>query len=134
MNKFIPKTSSPKFGKYANTGPHNPNVGTTGLGKIAPKPQGGAALLGNDRPSSPDNGGLARVKKAPMGPNAGNFLPVRKPMPGLQNQRVGQKEMIAPGAEAQIRPQTKTAPVSNPVATNKPKRRGLGANFMGEYS
>lgn len=125
--------------KMPEKGGHNKtmNEGRRGSG-IAPKPSGGAALPGSDRPSMPSNGGLARVRgtgNSGSGPgsSAGSFLPVQKPQAGIANQRVGQKETAPPGSSSRISPQTRTSVVGNPVATNKPKRKGLGAAFYGEY-
>lgn len=137
MSKVAPKISAPGSAKMPTKGPHNPNVGTHGSG-LAPKPRGGAAMPGSDRPSMPQRGGLARVagagsSPAGVGSSAGSFTPVQKPVAGLANQRTGQREVAPPGSSARVRPLTKTATVGNPVATNKPKRRGIGAAFFGEY-
>jgi len=59
---------------------------------------------------------LAKVKPAKGAPSAGSFLPVSKPKAGLASQSVGQPN-----------PQTGAA------ASAKPKRRGIGAAFYGEY-
>ena len=120
-NKVTPKISSPGSAKFPTKGPHNPNVGTHGSG-LAPKPSGGANMPGNDRPSMPQQGGLARVSGAgasssgSSGP-AGSFMPVQKPVAGLANQRTGQAN-----------------PNTSAAATKKPKRRGIGAAFFGEYT
>lgn len=119
-NKFIPKVSAPGSDKFPQLGPHNPDVGTRGSG-LAPKPKGGAPILGNDRPSMPENGGLARVSgtgNSPSGSSgpAASFLPDRKPQSGLANKRIGQQN-----------------PNTSAAATAKPKRRGIGAAFYGEY-
>lgn len=113
-NKVAPKISAPGSSKFPTKGPHNPNVGTRGSG-LAPKPSGGAAIPGNDRPSMPTQAGLARVSNVGTGQNQG-AMPVQKPPAGLQNARIGQQN-----------PQTSAA------ATAKPKRRGIGAAFYGEY-
>lgn len=120
-NKFIPKASKPGSSKFPTTGPHNPNVGKHGSG-LAPRPKGGAAMPGNDRPTMPTNGGLARVSGAgssssgSAGP-AGSFLPVQNNAnANLRNTRVGQQN-----------------PNTSAAATSKPKRKGLGAAFFGEY-
>ncbi len=116
MNKVAPKISSPGSSKFPTKGPHNPNVGTHGSG-LAPKPKGGAAIPGNDRPSMPEQGSLARVANVGASKPAGSFLPVQNNSnAGLKGPKVGQAN-----------PQTGAA------ATSKPKRRGLGAAFYGEY-
>jgi hypothetical protein len=119
-NKFIPKVSAPGSAKFTQKGPHNPNVGTHGNG-IAPKPSGGAPILGNDRPTGPEQASLARVRNTGSSPSgnsgpAGSFLPARKPQAGLSNQKIGQQN-----------------PNTSAAATSKPKRRGVGAAFYGEY-
>jgi hypothetical protein len=136
-NKFLPKVSAPGSSRFPNGGGRNPKVGTSGSG-MAPVPRGGAPIPGNDRPSMPGQAGLARVAGAGSSPtgvgsSAGSFTPVQKPVAGLANQRVGQKEVAPPGSSARARPVTSTAVTGNPVATQKPKRRGIGANFYGEY-
>lgn len=116
MNKVAPKISSPGSSKFPTKGPHNPNVGTHGSG-LAPKPSGGAAIKGNDRPSMPASGGLARVADVGGAKPAASVLPVKNNANrGLAGPKVGQAN-----------PQTGAA------ATSKPKRRGLGAAFYGEY-
>lgn len=137
MSKVLPKISKPGSSKFPTKGPHNPNVGTHGSG-LAPKPKGGANILGNDRPSMGEQGGLARVKGAVnsasgVGSSAGSFMPVQKPVSGLANQRVGQTEAAPPGSSARVQPKTSTPVVGNAIATNKPRRKGLGAAFYGEY-
>ena len=98
------------------TGPsRQPNLGTSGKG-LAPKPSGGAAISGNDRPSHPQMSGYARVKNASSSA-MGSFTPVQNnAMANLHNLSVGQ-------------PNPNTAA----VATRKPKRKGLGSSFYGEY-
>lgn len=137
-NKFIPKTSAPGSSRFPNGGGRNPNVGTRGSG-MAPVPKGGAPIPGNDRPSMPSQGGLARVAGAGSSPtgvgsSAGSFTPVQKPIAGLANQRTGQREVAPPGGSMKVSPKTSTPVTGNPIATQKPKRRGLGANFYGEYT
>lgn len=120
MSKVLPAIKAPGSAKFPTKGPHNPNVGTRGSG-MAPKPKGGIPVLGNDRPSAGASAGLARAGSEPnsgsgSAGSAGSFLPVQKPQAGLANQRTGQQN-----------PQTSAA------ATKKPKRRGIGAAFYGEY-
>src|SRR5262249_34393673 len=116
-----PKISAPGSAKFPTNGPHNTNVGRRGQSSaLAPKPSGGANILGNDKPSLPQNG-PARIGTQPASPAgvsgpAGSFTPVKKPVSGLANQRIGQKN-----------PETAAA------ATKKPKRKGIGAAFYGEY-
>jgi hypothetical protein len=120
-------------------GQRNPDKGTSGRGGIAPKPSGGAALLGNDRPSHPVTANMARVKGRPSSPTgkmptAASFTPVQNnAMANLTGQMTGQSEVMPRGASSQISPQTRTPMTNHPVATAKPKRRGLGAAFYGEY-
>jgi hypothetical protein len=94
----------------------NTDVGRSGAGQVAPRPRGGANISGNDRPTAGVQASMARVPNAGGAPAAGNFLPVRKPPAGLANSRIGQQN-----------PQTGAA------ATVKPKRKGIGAAFYGEY-
>lgn len=131
-NKVVPKISKPGSDKFPQKGPHNPNVGTSERG-IAPKPSGGAAMQGNDRPSAPGQASLARVKNAGNSKSAGSFLPVRKPSAGLANQRVGQTEAPPPGAVSRIAAKTSTPVTANALATQKPTRRKTPAPFYGEF-
>lgn len=131
MSKVAPKISKPGSSKFPTKGPHNPNVGTH-KGGMAPKPQGGAPMPGNDRPSAPGQAQLARVPNVGTGANQG-AMPLEKPPAGLQAQRVGQSEAAPRGAGTRVAPSTKMPVAGNPVATNKPKRRGVGAAFYGEY-
>lgn len=114
MNKVAPKISSPGSAKFPTKGPHNPNVGTSGSG-LAPKPSGGAAIPGNDRPSMPEQAGLARVRNVGMG-KADMRLPIQNPPANQKGMKVGQPN-----------------PNTGAAATSKPKRRGIGAAFYGEY-
>jgi hypothetical protein len=122
-----------KGGRNATT-----NESTRGSG-MAPKPSGGAALPGNDRPSHPPMSGLARVQNKPSSPTgkmttAGSFTPVQNnAQANLTGQATGQAEVLPRGSSSQIGPQTKTPKIGNPVATGKPKRKGLGSAFFGEY-
>lgn len=113
-NKVAPKISKPGSDRFPQKGPHNPNVGTSGKG-IAPKPKGGAALPGNDRPSAPEQAALARVKNVGMGQTQGR-MPVQNPPANVVGQKIGQPE-----------PQTSAA------ATQKPARRKTPAPFYGEF-
>jgi hypothetical protein len=119
MSKFYPKVKAPGSMAMPEKGGHNKtmNESRRGAGGMAPKPSGGAALPGNDRPSHPVQAGLARVKAGGGAPPAGSFLPVQNnAMANLANKQVGQPN-----------PNTAAA------ATAKPKRKGLGSAFFGEY-
>lgn len=111
-----------------------------GAGGIAPKPSGGAAMPGNDRPAHPSNGGLARVQDTPssgsgFAPTAGSFNPVQNnAMANLTGQSTGQAEVLPRGNSARIAPKTKTPVTNHPLATAKPKRRGTPAPFYGDWS
>ena len=106
-------------------------------GGPAPKPRGGAKMLGHDRPTAGVQASLARVPASGGAAAAGNFLPVRKPSPGLANQRVGQANpgSFTPrsGPGIRVAPVSKAGVDGGPLASRKPKRKGLGAAFYGEY-
>lgn len=119
MNKVTPKISAAgsiqmptKGGRNATT-----NAGMHGSG-IAPRPQAGSQQkIAGSQGSAPAQVGLARVKNASTGPAGASNLPVRtNAMRGLTGPKVGQPN---PGTGA--------------VATKKPKRKGLGSAFYGEY-
>lgn len=131
MSKISQRISRPGSSKFPQKGPHNPNVGTSGSG-LAPKPSGGAALLGNDRPSNPTTANLARVTDSPMGDSALR-LPVHHPTANIANRQVGQAEADPGGPGISMSPQTRMPVTRNPVASGKPKRKGLGSAFFGEY-
>jgi len=62
------------------------------------------------------SGKLASVKPAGAAPAAGSFLPMQNnAMAGMRGPKLGQGQIN-----------------TGPVATTKPKRRGLGAAFYGE--
>lgn len=123
-----------KGGRNATT-----NESRRAAGGMAPKPGGGAAMLGNDRPSAGTQAGLARVQPRPSsptgkGPTAGSFTPVQNnAKANLTGQKVGQAEVNPRGTSSRIRPQTRMPVSGNPVSSVKPKRKGLGAAFYGEY-
>lgn len=125
-------------GMFMPKGKRNTEIGKTGSG-LAPKPSGGADILGNDNPSHPVNGGLARVQDRPSSPTgkmptAGSFTPVQNnALANLTGQTTGQAEVLPRGASARMSPQTKMPTTGNPVATEKPRRKGLGSKFYGEY-
>lgn len=131
MSKVAPKISKPGSAKFPQKGPHNPNVGTHGRG-LAPRPKGGAAMQGNDRPSMPEQGGIARVRNVGTGFRGGR-MPLQNPPSNIANHPVGQAEAMPPGPGARVAPKTSTPVTGNPVATQKPRRRGVGAAFYGEY-
>jgi hypothetical protein len=60
-------------------------------------------------------------------------LPVSHPTANIANKRVGQAEVDPGGPGKRIAPQTRTPVTNHPVATAKPKRKGLGAAFYGDY-
>jgi hypothetical protein len=115
-----------KGGRNATT-----NEAKRGAGGVAPKPSGGAALLGNDRPSAPTTASMARVTDSPMGDSALR-LPVSHPTANIAHKQIGQREADPGGPGKRISPQTRTPVTGNPVASNKPKRKGLGSAFYGE--
>jgi len=107
-----------------------------GSGQIAPKPSGGAKLLGHDRPSAGAAGAMARVAQASAGPREGRFLPVQKPKAGLSGRTIGQpnpKNFTPGGPGIGVAPQTQTGVDGGPNATRKPQRKGIGAAFYGEF-
>lgn len=112
MSKVLPAIRKPGSAKFPTSGPHNPNVGTSGSG-LAPKPKGGIPVNGNDRPSLGTSAGLARAGSKPMG-DKGQRLPVQSPTANLASTKVGQAN-----------PNTAAA------ASKKPNRKG-GAAFYGE--
>lgn len=107
-----PFTKMPsKGGRNATT-----NEARRGAGGMAPKPSGGAAISGNDRPSAPVGASMARVKGVGSTASGGIPNPVRKPNSNLRNKSVGQPN-----------------PDTGAASTTKPKRKGIGAAFYGEY-
>jgi hypothetical protein len=80
---------------------------------------------------------MARVKAGPAGPPEGRFLPVQKPPAGLQGETIGQPDAtnFNPGGPGinMGKPVSRTGVTNHPVATAKPKRKGLGSAFFGEY-
>jgi hypothetical protein len=110
MNNFIPKAKAPGS-MTMPSGTRNTEKGKHGSG-IAPKPSGGADIMGNDRPSMPAQAGLARVKPVGMG-FKGFRLPVQSPQANIK----GMKQPKVPSTA--------------PAATKMPNRKG-GANFFGE--
>jgi|HubBroStandDraft_6_1064221.scaffolds.fasta_scaffold00134_18 hypothetical protein len=117
-----------KGGRNATT-----NESRRGAGGMAPKPSGGAALPGNDRPSHPVQAGLARVKQVGGAPAAGSFTPVQNnAQANLLGQSTGQAEVLPRGASANIAAKSQMPVRNNPVATGKPRRKGLGSAFYGD--
>jgi hypothetical protein len=67
-------------------------------------------------------------------PTAGSFTPIQNNAnANLTGQATGQAEVLPRGSSNRIRPQTRTPVTNNPVAAGKPKRKGLGSAFFGEY-
>lgn len=137
MSKVLPKISAPGSSKFPNGGGRNPNVGTRGSG-LAPKPKYDNPLVSQTKGSGPVGGGIARVPSAGtsatgVGNTAGSFMPVKNNANANQHGRtIGQSEASFSGG-ARVSPKTKTPVTGNPVATNKPQRKGLGSKFYGEY-
>jgi hypothetical protein len=131
---------SRNFDKLAEKGGRNATTNESMRGSgMAPKPSGGASLYGgNDSPSHPPMSGLARVKNRPSAPTgklttAGSFTPVQNnAQANLTGQATGQAEVLPRGSSSQISPQTRMPKTGNPVATGKPKRKGLGSAFFGD--
>lgn len=113
MSKVAPKISKPGSIRMPE-GTRNTEKGKHGSG-IAPKPSGGANIPGNDKPTMPAQAGLARVKNVGNGQALGR-LPVQNPPANQVGNKIGQ-------------PNPKTVA----AATSKPKRKGIGAAFYGEY-
>jgi hypothetical protein len=127
-----------KGGRNATT-----NEARRGAGQVAPRPQNSRQpLLGSSAHTGPTTAGMARVQdrpsSAPRGTsgaaNAGSFTPVQtNAYANLTGQATGQNEVVPRGTSAQIAPKTRMPMTSNPVASGKPKRKGLGSAFFGEY-
>jgi len=140
MSKILPAISGPGSMKLRTKGGRNATTeeARSGAGGIAPIPAGGANMLGNDRPSHPTQSGLGRVRGANSSGSgaagsAGSFNPLQNnAMRNLASRPIGQAETSFPGG-SRTAPKTRTAATGNPVATSKPRRRGLGAAFFGEY-
>jgi hypothetical protein len=112
-----------------------------GAGQVAPRPQTSREpLLSSSSATAPVQAAMARVKNVGSsptgkGPTAGSFTPLgNNAMANLTGQSTGQREVAPRGASVRVSPMTRTPMVGNEVATKKPKRRGLGAAFYGEYS
>lgn len=103
-----------KGGRNATT-----NESRRAAGQVAPRPQNSKQpLLGASKDTAGTVASMARVPGAGSAgahPN-GSFLPVRKPPANLVNSTVGQ-----------------SLPDTGAVSTAKPKRKGLGSAFFGEY-
>ena len=116
MSKVAPKISPVGRSKMPTSGAHNPNVGTHGSG-LAPKPSTSQPRLSQTTPSAGEQGGIARVQNVGGAKAAGSDLPVKSnAMRGLANDKVGQPN-----------------PNTSAAATKKPKRKGIGSSFYGEY-
>lgn len=108
-----------KGGRNATT-----NESKRGAGVLAPKPSNSSQkYLGSSSASAPVGASMARVRGAgssssgPSGPS-GSFGRAKTgfAMTNLRNKSVGQPN-----------------PNTGAVATKKPKRKGLGSSFYGEY-
>jgi Flp pilus assembly protein TadG len=108
-------------------------------GQLAPRPQNSkAALLGSSAHTAGTQAAMARVKAGPAGPPEGRFLPVQNnAMANQVSTSVGQPDAtnFDPGGPGinMGKPITRTGVTNHPVATAKPKRKGLGSAFFGEY-
>ena len=94
-----------------------PNLGTSGRGQLAPRPQTSKSqYMSQSSATAPVQAGMARVKNRPSHPG-GSFLPVQNNAnANLTGQAIGQPN-----------------PNTGAAATAKPKRKGLGSAFFGEY-
>lgn len=127
-----------KDGKNATT-----DQSRRAAGQLAPRPRNSKQpLLGSSAHTGPTTGSMARVQDRPSSPargtsgaaNAGSFTPVQNnAMANLTGQSVGQAEVNPRGNSSSISPVTRTPVTPNPVAAAKPKRKGLGSAFFGEY-
>jgi hypothetical protein len=107
------------FMNMPEKGGHNKttNEAHRGAGQVAPRPRNSKSqLMGASAHTAPVQASMARVKAGGGAPAAGSFLPVQNSaMANLANRQVGQ-----------------SLPGLGPVATTKPKRKGLGSAFYGE--
>lgn len=109
------------------------NESMRGAGGVAPRPQvSKQGLLGATSVTAPTTASMARVTDSSRGDSALR-LPVRNPRTNLASKQVGQAEQDPGGPGISIGPQTRTPRTGNPVATQKPRRKGLGSAFFGEY-
>jgi hypothetical protein len=129
-------TMPTKSGRNATT-----NESRRGAGQLAPRPQTSKSqYMSQSSVTAPSQAGIARVPNAPSSatgkmPTAGSFTPVgNNALANLTGQRTGQAEVNPRGSSGRISPKTLTPTTGNPVASTKPKRKGLGSAFFGEYS
>lgn len=136
-NKFIPKASKAGSDKFPQKGPHNPNVGTSGKGRIAPKPSTGQPLLAQTKGSGPSTAGIARVKSAGTAPaGAQGGPPINNAFHGQKGNAIGQPDPHSfnpPGPGSYKAPVTSGSVVRNALATSKPSKRKNPAPFYGEF-
>ena len=117
-----------KGGRNATT-----NEARRAAGQVAPRPQvSKQGLLGSSSATGGMTASMARVTDSPSGDSALR-LPVSHPTANIANKQVGQTEADPGGPGIRVGPRTRTPMTGNPLATNKPKRKGLGAAFWGEY-
>lgn len=127
-----------KGGRNATT-----NESRRAAGQLAPRPQNSKQpLLGSSAHTGPTTASMARVQDRPSSPargtsgaaNAASFTPVQNnAMANLTGQATGQNEVLPRGNSASIGPKTRTPVTRNPIAAAKPRRKGLGSAFFGEY-
>jgi hypothetical protein len=124
-----------KGGRNATT-----NEARRGAGQIAPRPQNSRQpFLGSSAHTASPMHSMARVQNTgskPTGklPSAGSFTPVQtNAYANLTGQATGQNEVLPRGNSASIAPKTRTPVINHPVATAKPRRKGLGSAFFGEF-
>ncbi|SRR6266566_1135857 len=105
-------------------------------GQVAPRPQTSKSqYMAASAHTAPVQASMARVKAGPPSPPEGRFLPVQKPPAGLRGATIGQPDPhgFNPGGPGvSVGPKTRTPVTQHPIATNKNKRKGLGAAFYGE--
>ena len=107
-------------------------------GQVAPRPQASRqGLLASSSATAGTQASMARVPNAGGSPPEGRFLPVQKPPAGLRGTTIGQPDATnfdpgGPGVNMG-KPVTRTSVTNHPVSTTKPKRKGLGSAFFGEY-
>ena len=127
-------TMREKGGRNATT-----NESRRAAGQLAPRPQNSKApLLGSSAHTGPTTASMARVRESGKSPAEGRFLPVQNnAMANLAGSTIGQPDPhgFNPGGPGinMGRPATRTGVTNHPVATAKPKRKGLGAAFYGEF-
>jgi hypothetical protein len=127
-------SGSRQFTKMPTKGGRNAttNEAKRGAGQVAPRPQASRqGLLASSSASAPTTASMARVTDSPNGDSALR-LPLQSPKANLASKAVGQREADPGGLGKRISPQTRTPVTNHPVATAKPRRKGLGSAFYGE--